>query len=142
MRTPFITLAALAATAVVSAIAAPVTAAAQPAINPDCGIPGVASPLPCPSGDNDLPDAHVCFYIKTDFSDRHFCEAGSRTVNVIRDAWKHHVKSIEIATNSSVRICSEPDLKGTCALLDSNQRTLIPEIFDHLYSYRTDKVRD
>jgi len=32
-----------------------------------------------------LPDARVCFYIDTDFSNRNFCEAGSRTVNDIRD---------------------------------------------------------
>jgi len=142
MRTPIATLAAIAAIAAFSGLAAPAAAAVLPAYNPDCNIPGVKAPLPCPTqSSHDFPEARICFYIRTDFTDRHFCEAGARTVNVIRDSWKHAVKSIEIGANSSVRVCSKPDMKGICTLLDDSTRTLVPQLFGHLYSYRIEKVR-
>ena len=112
------------------------TAQAQAAPPPNCYYFG--NKMICPSKP-EVPEARVCFYIDTDFSDRHFCEAGSRTVNDIRanESWKHGVESIEIGKGSKVKVCSEPDMKGECQLYGDSIRELPPALLNKLYSYRT-----
>ena len=88
-----------------------------------------------------VPDARVCFYIDANYSNRFFCEAGTRTVNNVPEFWRDRVSSIQIGQNSAVRICSGPFMKGTCELQDSSMRELSPKLLDHVYSYRTVKIR-
>lgn len=135
-----LTLASIAALTIASFAAPAIPATAAQA---GCNLTAIAY-VPCTPKTpmhHEVATSHVCFYIDTDYSDRNFCEAGTRTVNLIRDTWKHSIESIQIAANSQVRVCSEPNMKGTCHLYGDNVRELGPEVLNHVYSYRTEQVR-
>jgi len=79
----------------------------------------------------------VCFFTEVDFGGRYFCEHGRRTVNEVDERWRNAIKSIEVRDGASVKICSEFDRNGVCSNIDANKPELEPDLFNHVYSYRT-----
>ena len=79
----------------------------------------------------------VCFYTEVDFGGHYFCESGCRTVNQVSERWRDSIKSIEVRDGASVQICSEFSRDGDCQNISMNYRELGPELFNHVYSYRT-----
>ena len=90
----------------------------------------------CPPDEKTLSPA-VCFFTEVDFGGRYFCERGCRTVNEVDERWRNAIKSIEVRDGASVKICSEFDRNGVCSNIDTNKPELEPDLFNHVYSYRT-----
>lgn len=79
----------------------------------------------------------VCFYVETDLTGRYFCESGSRGVNEVDKPWRNLIKSVEVRDGASVVICNAFNREGDCQSIDRNVRELGPDLYNHVYSYRT-----
>lgn len=90
-----------------------------------------------PAPDEKTLSPAVCFFTEVDFGGRYFCERGRRTVNEVDERWRDFIKSIEVRDGASVKICSEFNREGVCSNIDVNKPELEPDLFNHVYSYRT-----
>lgn len=91
----------------------------------------------CPSSSDapSLPTASICFCSGEDLKGTFFCEAGLRSVASVPAQWRSRVKSIAVGEHSSVKVCSENTLQGTCVQYDETIKKLPKPLFNHVYSY-------
>lgn len=86
------------------------------------------------SAEEDAPQVRVCFYTETEFKRSHFCVTDMQRISFVEDAWKDRIESITVE-NASVRVCSEPKLRGECTTVHANNPELPPQVFDQVRSF-------
>lgn len=78
-----------------------------------------AEPLPTPSEDL------ACFYDGAGFSGAHFCLGGGR-FDRLDNGFNNRISAIRIEGDARARVCSEPNQRGFCWVVNSDVATLGP----------------
>lgn len=84
----------------------------------------------------------ICFYSRTNFRGRHFCESSFQNKNRVGHNWRHKIKSIKIIRNGpqgrhspSIRLCNGFDGSGYCKTYYRGSARLNDALYRHVYSY-------
>jgi hypothetical protein len=85
--------------------------------------------------DEDDDVAEVCFYTNSNFRGRSLCVESGDASNRLNSTFNDAISSIEVPRGVEVEVCTDRNMRGTCALLDRDSSRLPSRLNDRISSF-------
>lgn len=92
-------------------------------------------PRPGGGGGGRFEDDEVCFYTNSNFRGRSFCVEPGDASNRLSSNWNDNISSIEVSGDAEVEVCTDRNMRGTCATLDRDASRLSSRLNDRISSF-------